>query len=191
MFLVWINEIFSLKRLIVLFLAINQLQKTGSSVHNQSLREKHAFSVEFLLVYRSVLRWRSNTHVGFLFWLWPNQKEPLSNLKAVIKPTWTKQRSTEISWNFTTVCTHAEGYERLLLSCLTAETRLSLLDKFLTRTPWFFWPLSNGGTFGRWVQVSRLDFHRKYSQNEKQNLKNVSRLAEKGWKTKFLAFRVV
>ena len=119
------------------FLAVNQLQKTESSVYKQSLREKHAFSVEFLLVYRSVLRWRSNTHVGFLFWLWPNQKEPLSNLKAVIKPTWTKQRSTEISWNFTTVCTHAEGYERLLLSCLTAETRLSLLDKFLTRTPWF------------------------------------------------------
>ena len=155
------------------FLAVNQLQKTGSSVHNQSLREKHAFSVEFLLVYRSVLRWRSNTHVGFLFWLWPNQKEPLSNLKAVIKPTWTKQRSTEISWNFTTVCT-------LYTRRRVRKTATFVFDSGnSTLTAWQVSDTNtlvssdqsildvNGGSFGRWVWVSRLDFQRKYSQNEK------------------------
>ena len=124
------------------FLAVNQLQKTGSSVHNQSLREKHAFSVEFLLVYRSVLRWRSNTHVGFLFWLWPNQKEPLSNLKAVIKPTWTKQRSTEISWNFTTVCTQAGDTKHYLFRVWQRKLDSHCLTSFWHEHLGFFWPVS-------------------------------------------------
>ena len=174
-----------------LFLAVNQLQKTESSVYKQSLREKHAFSVEFLLVYRSVLRWRSNTHVVFPVLAVTKPKGTTVQLESGdqthLNQTTLNRTLTEL---YNRVYTR-RGYETLLISCLTAETRLSLLDKFLTRTPWFFWPLSNGGTFGRWVQVSRLDFQRKYSQNEKYNLKNVLRLAKKGWKTKFLALRVV
>ena len=135
--MVRIDEIFSFKSLIVLLSCSQSVTKDWKQRTQAKSQRNTRLASSFCLCTGQFCGGAATLTLSFLFWLWPNQKEPLSNLKAVIKPTWTKQRSTELSWNFTTVSTHAEGYERLLLSCLTAETRLSLLDKFLTRTPWF------------------------------------------------------
>ena len=178
-----------------LFLAVNQLQKTESSVYKQSLREKHAFSVEFLLVYRSVLRWRSNTHVVF-------------PVLAVTKPKGTTvqlESGDQTHLNQATLNRNImELYNRVYTRRGVRKTATFVFDSGnSTLTAWQVSDTNtlvssdqsvldvNGGTFGSWVWVSRLDFQRKYSQNEKYNLKSVLRLAKKGWKTKFLALRVV
>ena len=142
MFLVWINEIFSLKRLIVLFSCSQSVTKNWKQRTQAKSQRNTRLASSFCLCTGQFCGDAATLTLSFLFWLWPNQKEPLSNLKAVIKPTWTKQRSTEISWNFTTVCTHAGDTKHYLFRVWQRKLDSHCLTSFWHEHLGFFWPVS-------------------------------------------------
>ena len=80
------------------------------------------------------------------------------NFKAVIKPTTLNWQQNSLGNLQPCVHTHILGHETLFVSCLTAETLLSLLDKFLTRNTLVSAHQSVhnmiGGTFKKWALVS-------------------------------------